>query len=785
MRGALSMQALRSNAPLVDDRVVARRTGIAALRERSIIATARAATSHHGHTFGEDDREEEEDATMSRRERVKTSNISLVELLKEAREKGESKRALISSVSSASRAELEYMVQMNERDILGRTAQARELMQQCERYRTQVEKLNQLLEIHKADAQLDHAEILKLRTFKEGAEKAKAQPAGLAPSDEAWARLRSEEKRLQEREEKIEESLRLREAQLASGEADAQAKVESAKKREADAAARTEAAKKAMVAAEEATTAAEAAADDAHRSQHKYMHQAAIQAVAKDRSLTRRLRAEGSGLAWWEHLVIERTNSTEPKKWDAHSGMAMALDLDFLLSGLSTSIPGEISNSTSQLPELLRATAAGRAAEALVIHRSPRGEGWMSAFLSDVFADKLLHDQAAEHLGAPVVGLAPFFCHWAKARFGPASTVAINLWTLHQALVTHRPHSVEASTVLLFLEQPETPRLNRVLTFYLHCRAFIAKDAFNLNSGARRSGGGANSSPFSASSLDPLPPNIKISPRSHERPRSPGTPSRGAGGVWGGRNADLKLPSSCSTGFLDGRRAPNSSLRKEGSALAPTVEGQGAGNRSSASEGREMKSTVLLARACEAVQYLFRPAADHVRLALLREVQAAARPIRNDVPPPLRSLTPLEQHVVDVDQFLLFCITFYDLNTQIAHTIAKHGEQQARSRNARKRGGRLEGYPLAAASLAVLRRSQSLGLDTDVEAEQVPDSFKELDGGDRLPLGFSNALFDNKTTSQDEINGYSVLQRVGAMDHGLSPSTPPACTIPDELGSCQ
>ena len=73
---------------------------------------------------------------------------------------------------------------------------------------------------------------------------------------------------------------------------------------------------------------------------------------------------------------------------------------------------------------------------------------------------------------------------------------------------------------------------------------------------------------------------------------------------------------------------------------------------------RAMRRVILLSRCWEAAQQLFKPAPNHVRLALLRELQAAATPHQVDVPPPLRSVSPLEQHVVDFEQFLLSCAVF-------------------------------------------------------------------------------------------------------------------------------
>ena len=165
------------------------------------------------------------------------------------------------------------------------------------------------------------------------------------------------------------------------------------------------------------------------------------------------------------------------------SGLTMALDLEFLLAGLTGERRANGSPSAdgndgpqSRIPALLRRTNEGRASETVVIQRAPRGVGWLQEFIAEICADKMLHDRAAETLGEPVLGLAPFLMHWANSRFGMRTTVGLNLWTLHQALVAHRSRSVEAATVMLFLELPETPQLNRMLSFYLHCRAYVSNE---------------------------------------------------------------------------------------------------------------------------------------------------------------------------------------------------------------------------------------------------------------------------------------------------------------------
>ena len=73
--------------------------------------------------------------------------------------------------------------------------------------------------------------------------------------------------------------------------------------------------------------------------------------------------------------------------------------------------------------------------------------------------------------------LAPFQKHWAASAFLDAGDCECQAsWTFHQALMAHRARSVEAATILVFLELPETPRLHKLLSFSVHCRALVEND---------------------------------------------------------------------------------------------------------------------------------------------------------------------------------------------------------------------------------------------------------------------------------------------------------------------
>lgn len=476
------------------------------------------------------------------------------------------------------------------------------------------------------------------------------------------------------------------------------------------------------------------------------------------------------------------------------SGLTMALDLEFLLAGLTGERRANGSPSAdgndgpqSRIPALLRRTNEGRASETVVIQRAPRGVGWLQEFIAEICADKMLHDRAAETLGEPVLGLAPFLMHWANSRFGMRTTVGLNLWTLHQALVAHRSRSVEAATVMLFLELPETPQLNRMLSFYLHCRAYVSNEIVaiepprgeaarsdNTNSpsrrlkdsrGARGLGGGGGGS-FSDSFSGSLAGSFRLS-------SGPGMP-QGAGA---GSPADsFRTKGSAATGEVavaDGSggasRQPVGRQRRggvfTGSAIAPTAEGQGTGIGSAWEEkatdliraelrrDREVRRVLLLSRAWEAAQHLFQPAPGHILQAVLRELQAAATLFRKDVPPPMRSLMPLEQHVVDFEHFMLTCTVFFDLSTRL-HTI--HAKDQSMRQRQQKTGSALVDHPLAAASLAVLRRSMALGDDGDEDAKEQMDRLQpqSFSHRKRASGGLSFAADDSGAMA-------SVLERAG------------------------
>ena len=180
-----------------------------------------------------------------------------------------------------------------------------------------------------------------------------------------------------------------------------------------------------------------------------------------------------------------------------------------------------------------------------------------------------------------------------------------------------------------------------------------------------------------------------------------------------------------------GMRRGRSSALLPGSSILPTtgpgsmwkVGGRGAGYEAERVKTELQQRTSILdaerrvlplTRAWDAAQHLLKPAADHVRLAWLRELQAAATPHRADVPPPLRSTTPLEYQVVDLDHFLLSAAVFYDFSTQLsAHTGGggagagggSFNNRQPGAQSSKGKGGSLVDFPLAASLLAVLRRS--------------------------------------------------------------------------------
>lgn len=260
--------------------------------------------------------------------------------------------------------------------------------------------------------------------------------------------------------------------------------LEAAKEREQQADAKAAAAMRALEAANEATATAEQAASETARHKVRDALNAELCAVACDRMRTRRRRYAAGGNLWWELLgkrfEVQRAKPTTNER----SGLAMLLDAVFLGAGNDAQ-----AHLDSKLPTLLRETVEGREAERVVLHRQPRGIGWMHAFLSEACADKLLHDRAAERVHEQPLDLASFLVAWAPSRFGLHTTCMLNLWTLHQALVTHRPKSVEASTMMLFFELPATPRCLRVISFYLHARAYVRARASLTPRAARRGRG--------------------------------------------------------------------------------------------------------------------------------------------------------------------------------------------------------------------------------------------------------------------------------------------------------
>lgn len=675
---------------------------------RDIIAAARATTARRGRVEDGNGSEEENDPDDGK-------PIPLSQMLKGARSRGESKRLLMQSVATASRAELEYMVQMNERDVLVAEDALQKEVASTAKFKQQLERSYQMLEEQRAEMERDAAEMQRLREFKHETLKAQSEKLKAGPSEDAWTQLKSEQAQLKAKEKAIEESLRARELQLASGEAELRARLDEVAERESIAEEKTAKAMEATAAAMEASAAAETRALEAAARRENGEHFAALRAVARDRLLMRAIRDEGDGAAWWE--LIGRTHAQAEVKNEDNSGLTMALDAEFLVAGLmgsSSGSGGDAGNAPkthvqSRLPELLRATAEGRASEALVIRRAPRGVGWLQAFVAEICADKLVHDTAAEAIGEPIIGLAPFLKHWAASRFGMQATVSVNLWTFHQALMAHRARSVEAATILVFLELPETPRLHKLLSFYLHCRALVENDIIAVD--VRPAAGDQPSS-------GPFAKKGSIRPS-----------SAGGGGVRavGGGSDD-----GGSFRFRNQRRVGAGSGLEEKALDFIRVE---------LHTERSTRRVLLLSRAWEAADRLFRPAHAHLRLALMRELQAAARPFRRDVPPPLRSFTPLEQHVVDFEHFLISCAVFFDLSTHLSAVQAR--DQPTRQRLRKKTGGALSDHPLAAASLAVLRRSMALSShDAEEEDDGLQHSAVDASGssGNVLAQGVSGSV---------------------------------------------
>jgi len=248
---------------------------------------------------------------------------------------------------------------------------------------------------------------------------------------------------------------------------------------------------------------------------------------------------------------------------------------------------------------------------------------------------------------------------WAKAKFGLKPTSAYHLWCLHHALNEHRKRSVEAATISLFLEMPPNGRSVRALCFYLHVRAYVSGDVQRIT-------------------LPGAPPHKPGgSPSFHNGSPSPLRPSSAA-------RPNARLPRG-----EGGGSSPELRGGKHGGASSSGGRGGGGG------EAHE-RHVIVLARAWDAAQHLFRPAPAHIRMAMLRELQAGSLPVRQTVPPELRASNPLELLVVDLDFFLLAAVVFYDLSTQPSVTgqAGQFGKQL----------GKLD-HPMAVALLAVLRRS--------------------------------------------------------------------------------
>ena len=309
MRQSATMQALKasartsvsqpaagsdSSAPPMSSMRSTRRAA-----SRDIIAAARAATVHRGRFdegSGSDDNEtaDQTDERPSRgletrRGAMRGDKISLSEMLKQARTRGESTRTLTSTVMTASRAELEYLVQLNEREILAAMAALEKESAQVEKLKAQVERCNQELEDQRTEMAHDAAEILRLRRFKEETVKAKFLEAKRAPSEDAWTKLRNEQANLTLREQMIEESLRSREKQLASGEAEVRARMDEIAERERAANAKADAAAEASNAAMEAAAAAEAFLQDATNNKRVCL------ASSNEPATVKRLLAQGPG----------------------------------------------------------------------------------------------------------------------------------------------------------------------------------------------------------------------------------------------------------------------------------------------------------------------------------------------------------------------------------------------------------------------------------------------------------------------------------------------------------
>ena len=159
-------------------------------------------------------------------------------------------------------------------------------------------------------------------------------------------------------------------------------------------------------------------------------------------------------------------------------------------------------------------------------------------------------------------------------------------------------------------------------------------------------------------------------------------------------------------GGIDGSASPSAPLLHPPQGPLPIPLGSTDSPSVSSRVEPERARMLPLARAWEAAQHLLQPAPDHVRLAMLRELQAASTLQRTDVPPPLRATTPIDLYVVDLDHFLLSAVVFYDFSTQPGLAGSTAAAPSSATANVEKRaGGSLSNLPLAAALIAVLRRS--------------------------------------------------------------------------------
>ena len=370
---------------------------------------------------------------------------------------------------------------------------------------------------------------------------------------------------------------------------------------------------------------------------------------------------------------------------------------------------------SSQLFVLLsQQSVDARASEALVRSRPTPSLGWLQRMLSEICVDKVVHDAAAERLGQPVLSLEHFLVRWAPSKFGLSAS--LQLWSLQHALSCHQECNVEAATFTLLFELPRTKRLERCLAFYLHCRIYISADVQKASA----------KPPAATSHVKALPPKLertKIEPvwrRAPDRASSAsavGGLAHSLGGLTNSGSSPLRtsqlryipqIASSqiASSAYPGGAGAGAAVAAASAAAYAAAEAGSTLTSTPSRQPERRLPGRFLpLRTAWTAAQHLFAPAAEYIRLALLRELQAGARAATapqgpsGAPPPPLRSSSAADSLQVDVDFFLLSCLVFFDLSTQ--------------PQPASKAATRLE-HPMAGALLATLRHS--LVLERDVHA---------------------------------------------------------------------